>query len=157
MSGDQMLSLPGRKRRQMPGVCPGEGCLSFNLTGTQLQFVCYFLFSSASHKIIMVVKRFSYTSKQLFILLVVDVTFSVIQTSRDHRQFSLQNTSFAYFYFQFQSICNFRSEHWLALPNETSEPKDPSLLRLTQTDCKYVQIITTFTPSGNFNQLSTRI
>ena len=24
MSGDQMLSLPGRKRREMLGVCPGE-------------------------------------------------------------------------------------------------------------------------------------
>ena len=33
MSGDQMPSLPGRKRRQMPGVCPG-GCWSFHLTGT---------------------------------------------------------------------------------------------------------------------------
>ena len=29
----QIPSLPGRKRRQMPGVCPG-GCLSFDLTGT---------------------------------------------------------------------------------------------------------------------------
>ena len=24
MSGDQIPSLPGKKRRQMPGVCPGE-------------------------------------------------------------------------------------------------------------------------------------
>ena len=33
--------------------------------------------------------------------------------------------------------------------------RDSSLLRfiLTQTDCKYVQIITMFTPSANFNQL----
>ena len=33
MSGDEILSLPGRKRRQMFGVCPG-GCKSFDLTGT---------------------------------------------------------------------------------------------------------------------------
>ena len=39
------------------------------------------------------------------------------------------------------SVCNFRLEHFLALPNETSEPKDPSILRFTQTNCKYVQII----------------
>ena len=32
--GDQIPSLSGRKRRQMPGVCPGEGCLSFDLTDT---------------------------------------------------------------------------------------------------------------------------
>ena len=25
MNGDQILSLPGKKRHQMPGVCPGGG------------------------------------------------------------------------------------------------------------------------------------
>ena len=31
----QIASLSGRKRRPMPGVCPGGGgCLSFDLTGT---------------------------------------------------------------------------------------------------------------------------
>ena len=25
MIGDQISSLPGKKRRQMPGVCPGKG------------------------------------------------------------------------------------------------------------------------------------
>ena len=39
------------------------------------------------------------------------------------------------------SVCNFRLEHFLGLPNQTSEPKDPSILRFTQTDCKYLQII----------------
>ena len=38
MSGDQIPSLPGKKRRQMPGVCQlevgGGGCWSFDLTGT---------------------------------------------------------------------------------------------------------------------------
>ena len=33
MSSDQIPSLPGKKRRQMPGVCPG-GCWSFDLTDT---------------------------------------------------------------------------------------------------------------------------
>ena len=35
MSGDQMPSLLGRKRHQMPGVClgGGGGCWGFNLTG----------------------------------------------------------------------------------------------------------------------------
>ena len=39
MSGDQMPSLPGRKRPQMPGVCPGLGggggrrCWSLDFTG----------------------------------------------------------------------------------------------------------------------------
>ena len=33
----QIPSLSGRKRRQMPGGCPG-GCLSFDLTGTLLGY-----------------------------------------------------------------------------------------------------------------------
>ena len=32
----QIPSLPDSKRRQMPGVCPGGGCLSFDLTDTLL-------------------------------------------------------------------------------------------------------------------------
>ena len=40
MSGDQIPSVPGRKRRQMPGVCQG-GCLSFDVTGT-LSFFCQY-------------------------------------------------------------------------------------------------------------------
>ena len=32
----QIPSLPGSKRRQMSGVCPGgRGCLSFDLTDTK--------------------------------------------------------------------------------------------------------------------------
>ena len=58
------------------------------------------------------------------------------------------------FYFQAQLTCNLRSEHWLAIPAETSElQKTQVSWDLTQTDCKYVQNITMFTVSANFNQL----
>ena len=62
------------------------------------------------------------------------------------------------FYFQFQLICNLRSKHWLAIPTETSGlQKTLVSWDLTQTDCKcihvYVQSITMFTLSANFNQL----
>ena len=36
MSGDQMPFLPDSKRRQMPGVCPGEECF-------KLQFDWYII------------------------------------------------------------------------------------------------------------------
>ena len=34
MSGDQIPTLPGRKRHQCPGYTWGGGCSSFDLTGT---------------------------------------------------------------------------------------------------------------------------
>ena len=53
MSGNQIPSLPGRKRRQMPGVCPGGRMF-------KLRFDWYIIaYSSKSTKNCMSAPRFS--------------------------------------------------------------------------------------------------
>ena len=50
---NQIPSLPGSKRRQMPGVCPGGGCLSFDYyyynSGSISQHLTVFLYGADAY------------------------------------------------------------------------------------------------------------
>lgn len=78
-------------------------------------------------------------------LQVIQVEVEVRNVARSY------NALLAHFYFQFQVICNLHPEHY---QTKREEFKYSSVLRLTQINCKYVQVTSSLTPFANFKKLT---